>query len=180
MSVPTYSLFVVAPLNVLFNYLFVSTDPLCMTQADEQVWGPKSIRLGFSGGALATSLSYTLNVCQLGLLSHHILIPVRILLHMGNDVRSSRSQVPIQAIPRLLQTWHSHLSRSSRYHHGISLLFPSRTKLIIGIVRMVGMGSMCIGRIDAWSGLACCSILSTFNYQYFLPSPRFARYCLGG
>lgn len=27
-----------------------------------QVWGPKAVRLGFAGGALATSLSYTLNV----------------------------------------------------------------------------------------------------------------------
>ncbi|WVF68910.1 hypothetical protein IAT40_003683 [Kwoniella sp. CBS 6097] len=44
MHVPTYVLFVVAPLNLVMNYLFV--------------WGPDFIRLGFPGGALATGMSY--------------------------------------------------------------------------------------------------------------------------
>lgn len=48
MNIPTYVLFIVAPLNIFFNYLFV--------------WGPDFIRLGFVGGAVATSLSYTITV----------------------------------------------------------------------------------------------------------------------
>ncbi|RSH91040.1 hypothetical protein EHS25_010216 [Saitozyma podzolica] len=46
MHVPTYILFIVAPLNLVFNWLLV--------------WGPDPIRLGFAGGALATALSYNL------------------------------------------------------------------------------------------------------------------------
>ncbi|WVR06419.1 hypothetical protein IAU60_003450 [Kwoniella sp. DSM 27419] len=44
MHVPTYILFVVAPINVVMNYLFV--------------WGPDFCRIGFPGGALATGMSY--------------------------------------------------------------------------------------------------------------------------
>ncbi|OCF45939.1 MATE family multidrug resistance protein [Kwoniella heveanensis CBS 569] len=44
MHVPTYVLFVVAPLNLVMNYAFV--------------WGPDFIRIGFPGGALATGMSY--------------------------------------------------------------------------------------------------------------------------
>ncbi|ORX37338.1 mate-domain-containing protein [Kockovaella imperatae] len=44
MQVPTYVLFIVAPFNILLNYLLV--------------WGPNSVRLGFVGGALATAISY--------------------------------------------------------------------------------------------------------------------------
>ncbi|WVQ96425.1 hypothetical protein IAU59_003530 [Kwoniella sp. CBS 9459] len=44
MHVPTYVLFIVAPINLLMNYLFV--------------WGPDFIRIGFPGGALATGMSY--------------------------------------------------------------------------------------------------------------------------
>ncbi|KAK8858652.1 hypothetical protein IAR55_002881 [Kwoniella newhampshirensis] len=46
MNVPNYTLFFVAPLNLVFNWLFV--------------WGPDAVRLGFIGGALATALSYNL------------------------------------------------------------------------------------------------------------------------
>ena len=35
MSIPTYSLFVVAPLNVLFNYLFVSPFPSFVQSIEE-------------------------------------------------------------------------------------------------------------------------------------------------
>ena len=50
MHVPTYCLFIVAPINLVLNWLLV--------------WGPETIRLGFVGGALATAISYTLNVCS--------------------------------------------------------------------------------------------------------------------
>ena len=56
MNIPTYVLFIVAPLNIFFNYLFV--------------WGPDFIRLGFVGGAVATSLSYTITVCTFSGLRH--------------------------------------------------------------------------------------------------------------
>ncbi|KIR57117.1 MATE family multidrug resistance protein [Cryptococcus gattii Ru294] len=46
MHVPTYALFVVAPLNLFMNWLLV--------------WGPDPIRLGFPGGAFATAMSYNL------------------------------------------------------------------------------------------------------------------------
>jgi hypothetical protein len=152
MSIPTYSLFIVAPLNVLFNYLFVSPFPSFVQYqiADYKVWGPKSIRLGFSGGALATSISYTLNVRLSASQPDAKLISVCILLHMGNDVRTQRSSIPIQAISRILQTRHSHLPRSSWHHHGL--------------VRMVGLGSLCTCRLNAWARLARCSIVFAFDY----------------
>ncbi|ORY25646.1 mate-domain-containing protein [Naematelia encephala] len=46
MHVPTYILFIVAPINLLMNWLFV--------------WGPDAVRLGFVGGAVATAISYNL------------------------------------------------------------------------------------------------------------------------
>ncbi|KAK4685500.1 multidrug resistance protein, MATE family, partial [Tremellales sp. Uapishka_1] len=46
MKIPTYTLFIVAPTNLLLNYLLV--------------WGPAPVRLGFVGGALATAISYNL------------------------------------------------------------------------------------------------------------------------
>jgi MATE family multidrug resistance protein len=46
MHIPTYVLFVVAPLNLLLNYLLV--------------WGPDALRLGFVGGAVATAISFNL------------------------------------------------------------------------------------------------------------------------
>ncbi|WVQ80696.1 hypothetical protein IAT38_002801 [Cryptococcus sp. DSM 104549] len=46
MHVPTYTLFLVAPLNLVLNWLLV--------------WGPEPIRLGFAGGAVATATSYNL------------------------------------------------------------------------------------------------------------------------
>ncbi|RXK35738.1 MATE family multidrug resistance protein [Tremella mesenterica] len=46
MHIPTYVLFIAAPINLVLNYLLV--------------WGPAPFRLGFTGGALATALSYTL------------------------------------------------------------------------------------------------------------------------
>ncbi|ODO05207.1 MATE family multidrug resistance protein [Cryptococcus wingfieldii CBS 7118] len=44
MHVPTYTLFIVAPLNLFLNWLLV--------------WGPEPVRLGFAGGALSTALAY--------------------------------------------------------------------------------------------------------------------------
>ncbi|BEJ17903.1 hypothetical protein CspHIS471_0701710 [Cutaneotrichosporon sp. HIS471] len=46
MHIPTYVLFVVAPINLLLNLLLV--------------WGPAPIRLGFIGGAVATAFSFNL------------------------------------------------------------------------------------------------------------------------
>lgn len=46
MHIPTYVLFVVAPVNLILNLLLV--------------WGPKPIRLGFIGGAIATGFSFNL------------------------------------------------------------------------------------------------------------------------
>jgi MATE family multidrug resistance protein len=66
-NVPTYVLFIVSPLNLVFNYLFVRCTLVEYPAfANDQVWGPQALRLGFVGGAVATSLSYTLTVsCQL-------------------------------------------------------------------------------------------------------------------
>ena len=66
MKIPTYVLFLVAPLNLVFNYLLVRscwcTTGQASADTDIQVWGPDKVRLGFVGGAVATSLSYTLTV----------------------------------------------------------------------------------------------------------------------
>ncbi|KAL7420831.1 ethionine resistance protein [Cryptotrichosporon argae] len=51
MHIPTYVLFIVAPLNLLLNYLLV--------------WGPDAVRLGFIGGALATAISYNVTFALL-------------------------------------------------------------------------------------------------------------------
>ncbi len=51
MHIPTYVLFVVAPLNVLLNWLLV--------------WGPQPVRLGFIGGAIATAFSFNLTFVML-------------------------------------------------------------------------------------------------------------------
>ena len=115
-----------------------------------QVWGPKSIRLGFSGGALATSISYSLNVRLTAPEAGAILISVRILLHLGNDVRTQRGSIPFQAISCVLQARHSHLPWSSRNYNGF--------------FRMVGLGGLCACRIDAWTRLSRCPIMSTFDY----------------
>ncbi|EGO03410.1 hypothetical protein SERLA73DRAFT_174879 [Serpula lacrymans var. lacrymans S7.3] len=45
-AVPTRIILVIAPINVLLNYLFV--------------WGPESIRLGYIGAPIATSISFNL------------------------------------------------------------------------------------------------------------------------
>ena len=37
---------------------------------------------------------------------------------MGDDVRTPRSSIPIQAIPRILQAWYSHIPWSCRNHYG--------------------------------------------------------------
>lgn len=63
MHIPTYVLFIVSPLNLVFNYLLVRQDQgTCLSLLIEQIWGPASIRVGFVGGAIATALSYTLTV----------------------------------------------------------------------------------------------------------------------
>ena len=66
MNIPTYVLFVAAPINILLNYLLVSFVLLVPSEAeahDPQVWGPDPVRLGFVGGAVATAMSYNLAVC---------------------------------------------------------------------------------------------------------------------
>lgn len=51
MNVPTYILFIVAPLNIFLNWLLV--------------WGPDAFRLGFRGGAIATAISFNLTCIML-------------------------------------------------------------------------------------------------------------------
>jgi len=61
-TIPTQIVFVVAPTNVLLNYLLgsflpPSTLPLLTPQP---VWGPEPIRLGFIGAPIATAISFNL------------------------------------------------------------------------------------------------------------------------
>lgn len=68
MNVPTRILVVIAPLNVLFNYLLGAS--MCLDREftfltkifgfDCIVWGPDSLRLGFIGAPIATALSMNL------------------------------------------------------------------------------------------------------------------------
>ena len=53
----------VAPINILLSYLLGDlflTYGCIMELIDVSVWGPESIRLGFIGAPIATSISYNL------------------------------------------------------------------------------------------------------------------------
>ena len=53
----------VAPINILLSYLLGDSFPTygcIMELIDVSVWGPESIRLGFIGAPIATSISYNL------------------------------------------------------------------------------------------------------------------------
>lgn len=65
MHIPTYVLFIVAPINVLLNYLLV--------------WGPAPLRLGFIGGAVATAISF--NLTGMMLLAYVMLLGPREAFH---------------------------------------------------------------------------------------------------
>lgn len=112
---------------------------------------------------------------------------VRILLHLGYDVRTPRGSISFPTETSFLEARHSHLPWSSRNYHGTSA--PPSFKIAhltivaeltsAGILRMVGLGSLRIGRINARTCLTRRSVMSPFYYIHILPSSRFARYCLG-
>lgn len=63
-SVPAHIIFVVSPINVLLNYLLGMSiglmTPCALKLRWRSVWGPESIRLGFIGAPIATSISHNL------------------------------------------------------------------------------------------------------------------------
>ena len=61
-TIPTRIVFIVAPVNVLLNYLLGSFILPCPSPSltTQSVWGPEPIRLGFIGAPIATAISFNL------------------------------------------------------------------------------------------------------------------------
>jgi MATE family multidrug resistance protein len=62
-TIPTRIVFIVAPTNVLLNYLlgsFYLSSPFIPRSTLQTVWGPEPICLGFIGAPIATAISFNL------------------------------------------------------------------------------------------------------------------------
>jgi MATE family multidrug resistance protein len=149
MHIPTYVLFVVAPLNVLLNWLLV--------------WGPKPVRLGFIGGAIATAFSFNLTFIML------------FVYVMWWGPRDSLHPFSVSHVfSRLGTVTQLGLAGTVMVSHGAGVN-SSRLADLPALVRVVGVGGVRFSCSPPRLDRARCAIGAPLDVLDPVPVPRGAR-----